>query len=102
MIRSKDQLGDIIEIPFPPARIISLVPSQTEFLFEIGLEQEIAGVTRFCIHPAEKVKLKERVGGTKRFDIEKIKSLKPDLIIGNKEENYEEGILELKRDFPFG
>ena len=100
MIRSKDQIGNIIEIPFPPVRIISLVPSQTEFLFDIGLEQEIAGVTRFCIHPAEKVELKEKIGGTKRFDIEKIKSLKPDLIIGNKEENYEEGILELKKDFP--
>ena len=100
MIRSKDQLGDIIEIPFPLVRIISLVPSQTEFLFDMGLEQEIAGVTRFCIHPEDKVQFIEKIGGTKRFDIEKIKSLKPDLIIGNKEENYEEGILELKKDFP--
>ena len=100
MIQSKDQLGDIIELPFPPRRIVSLVPSQTEFLFDIGLEAEIVGVTRFCIHPEDKVKTIEKIGGPKRFDIDKIKALGPDLIIGNKEENYQEGINELKKDFP--
>ena len=99
-LASTDQLGNTIEIEFPPKRIISLVPSQTEFLFDIGLEDEIAGVTRFCIHPADKVASKTKIGGTKKFNIEKIKSLKPDLIIGNKEENYKEGIAELSADFP--
>ena len=99
-IQSTDQLGNILQIPFPPKRIISLVPSQTEFLFDIGLEEDIAGITRYCVHPAGKVNEKTKIGGTKKFDIEKIKSLKPDLIIGNKEENYREGVVELSRHFP--
>ncbi len=99
-IHSIDQLGNTIQINFPPRKIISLVPSQTEFLFDIGLYDEIAGITRFCIHPSNKVKMKEVIGGTKKFNIEKIKSLTPDLIIGNKEENYKKGIDELSKHFP--
>jgi ABC-type Fe3+-hydroxamate transport system substrate-binding protein len=95
-----DQMGQEIKLPINPRRIISLVPSQTELLFDLGLDDEIVGVTRFCIHPADKVVGKARIGGTKNFDIDKIKELKPDLIIGNKEENYEEGITELKQHFP--
>jgi ABC-type Fe3+-hydroxamate transport system substrate-binding protein len=100
LLHSTDQLGSNIEIEFPPKRIISLVPSQTEFLFDIGLDEKIMGITRFCIHPADKVHAKTKIGGTKKFNIERIKSLNPDLIIGNKEENYEEGINELHRYFP--
>jgi ABC-type Fe3+-hydroxamate transport system substrate-binding protein len=99
-LTSTDQLGNAIQLPFPPKRIVSLVPSQTEFLFDIGLDNEVKGITRFCIHPKEKVKSKTVIGGTKQFDIEKIKSLKPDLIIGNKEENYLEGIEVLSKYFP--
>ena len=99
-IQSTDQLGNTHTLPFPPKRIISLVPSQTEFLFDIGLEDEIVGITRFCVHPAGKVQGKTKIGGTKKFDIEKIKSLNPDLIIGNKEENYKEGIEELSKHYP--
>jgi ABC-type Fe3+-hydroxamate transport system substrate-binding protein len=95
-----DQMGQKLTPPLQPQRIVSLVPSQTELLFDLGLNQEIVGITRFCIHPEEKVSRKERIGGTKDFDIEKIKSLQPDLIIGNKEENYEEGIAELRLYFP--
>lgn len=76
------------------------MPSQTEFLFEIGLEREVVGITRFCIHPKEKVKAKTRIGGTKRFDFKKIQALQPDLIVGNKEENYREGIEELLKYYP--
>jgi ABC-type Fe3+-hydroxamate transport system substrate-binding protein len=82
-----------------PSRIISLVPSQTELLFDLGLEREIVGITKFCIHPRDKVKNVDRVGGTKKFDFDKIIALKPDLIIGNKEENYKEGIEELQKKF---
>lgn len=99
-ITSIDQLGNEIEVSFPPKRIISLVPSQTELLFDLGLKEEVVGVTRFCIHPQEKVNAKQKIGGTKQFNIEKIKSLQPDLIIGNKEENYQEGIEELRKHFP--
>ncbi len=68
-------------------RIISLVPSITLLLFDLGLEKNIAGRTKFCIHPADKIKSVPVVGGTKQFDVEKIRLLKPDLIIANKEEN---------------
>ena len=76
-------------------RIISLVPSITETLFDFGLsESEIVGRTKFCIHPKEKVNLIPIVGGTKNIHIEKIQSLEPDLIIANKEENVKEQIEE--------
>jgi ABC-type Fe3+-hydroxamate transport system substrate-binding protein len=78
-----------------PKRIISLVPSQTELLFDLGLDEEVIGITKFCVHPTEWFKTKTRVGGTKTADIKKIKSLNPDLIIANKEENVKEQIEEL-------
>ncbi len=95
-----DQLNRKIEIPFPPKRIISLVPSQTELLFDLGLRDEVVGITKFCIHPREWFKSKTRVGGTKQYDFEKIKQLKPDLIIGNKEENDKDQIEELMKLYP--
>ena len=55
--------------------------------FDLGLGENIVGITKFCIHPAGKVKGITKIGGTKALNIEKIKSLQPDLIIANKEEN---------------
>lgn len=95
-----DQLHREIEIPFPPRRIISLVPSQTELLFDLGLEEQIVGITKFCIHPQSQFKIKEKIGGTKQLNLAKIRSLKPDLIIGNKEENEQQQIEELMQEFP--
>lgn len=95
-----DHLNNKIEIPSPPKRIISLVPSQTELLFDLGLTEEIAGRTKFCIHPKDAVKQIPTVGGTKVFNFSKIRSINPDLIIANKEENYKEGIEGLQKDFP--
>jgi ABC-type Fe3+-hydroxamate transport system substrate-binding protein len=95
-----DQIGREISINFPPKRIISLVPSQTELLFDLGLDQEIIGLTKFCIHPIEKFAERTKVGGTKKLNIDLIKDLKPDLIIGNKEENTQSDIEELAADFP--
>jgi ABC-type Fe3+-hydroxamate transport system substrate-binding protein len=83
-----------------PQRIISLVPSQTELLADLGLGDRVVGITKFCIHPEEWRKTKAIVGGTKNFDFDMIRSLNPDLIIGNKEENYQEGIEELQKHFP--
>jgi len=60
-----DQLNRKIEIPFPPKRIISLVPSQTELLYDLGLHNEVVGITKFCVHPNEWYKNKIHVGGTK-------------------------------------
>lgn len=75
--------------------IISLVPSQTELLYYLGLEDEVIGITKFCIHPNKWFKSKTRIGGTKKLDINKIKNLQPDLIIANKEENVKEEVEEL-------
>ncbi len=80
-------MGNKLTIPFPPRRIISLVPSQTELLYDLGLRDEVIGITKFCIHPDEWFRTKTRIGGTKQLNIEKIKELQPDLIIANKEEN---------------
>ncbi|MBX2897864.1 MAG: ABC transporter substrate-binding protein [Cyclobacteriaceae bacterium] len=95
-----DQLGRIVNLPLPPQRIVSLVPSQTELLFELGLTDRLIGVTKFCVHPAEALKTKTIVGGTKNFWFDIIDQLKPDLIIGNKEENYEAGIRYLETRYP--
>ncbi len=96
-----DQLGRKINIElYSQLRIISLVPSQTELLFDLGLDGEVVGITKFCIHPKEKVVQKEKVGGTKNLNIEKIIALKPTLIIANKEENEKEQIEELAKHFP--
>jgi ABC-type Fe3+-hydroxamate transport system substrate-binding protein len=95
-----DQLNKEVTINYPPKRIISLVPSQTELLFELGLKDEVVGITKFCVHPVAQLKSKTKVGGTKKLDIELIRNLQPDLIIGNKEENTEEQIELLSREFP--
>lgn len=95
-----DQLAQKVEVPYPPKRIISLVPSQTELLFYLGLSDQVVGITKFCIHPAEWFKSKTKVGGTKSFRFDIIDQLKPDLIIGNKEENYKEGVDKLEAGYP--
>lgn len=95
-----DQMQRQVELSTPPQRIVSLVPSQTELLFDLGLEEQIVGVTKFCVHPKNYWKTKPFVGGTKKFNFEAIADLKPDLIIGNKEENYKEGIEQLEQDYP--
>nr|WP_068890239.1 helical backbone metal receptor [Pedobacter panaciterrae] len=95
-----DQLNREILVNYPPKRIISLVPSQTELLFELGLDQEIIGLTKFCIHPIEKFAERTKIGGTKKLNIQLIRDLKPDLIIGNKEENEQSQIEELMEDYP--
>lgn len=94
-----DQLGNEITINYPPKRIVSLVPSQTELLFDLGLDTEIVGLTKFCIHPIEKFAAKQKVGGTKKLKIDMIRQLKPDLIIGNKEENSRADIELLQKEF---
>ena len=95
-----DQMGRQVTLPQRPQRIVSLVPSQTELLFDLGLDDRIVGVTKFCIHPQYRVKQKTVIGGTKNFKLEVIDELKPDLIIGNKEENYQEGIEALQQKYP--
>ncbi|HRD59059.1 MAG TPA: helical backbone metal receptor [Ferruginibacter sp.] len=80
-------------------RIISLVPSITELLHYFQLNNEVVGITKFCIHPNDWFRNKIRIGGTKNIDIQKIKNLHPDLIICNKEENVREQIAQLENKF---
>jgi ABC-type Fe3+-hydroxamate transport system substrate-binding protein len=93
-------IQNVHAIKEPPKRIISLVPSQTEFLHAIGLEDEVIGITRFCVHPAHWRKEKGNIGGTKDVRLDRIHALKPDLIIANKEENVKEQVEALAKDFP--
>jgi ABC-type Fe3+-hydroxamate transport system substrate-binding protein len=62
-----DQLGNQISLPFPPERIVSLVPSQTELLADLGLEQKVVGITKYCIHPSEFLRTKTVIGGTEEI-----------------------------------
>jgi len=96
-----DQIGNKVAVSFPPQRIISTVPSQTELLYDLGLDVEVVGVTRFCTYPEGWKKEKTIIGGTKRLDLNKISSLKPDLIIGNKEENIKPQVEEIASKFPY-
>ncbi|MBO9703096.1 MAG: ABC transporter substrate-binding protein [Sporocytophaga sp.] len=94
-----DMLGRKLVLNKPVKKIVSLVPSVTEFLFDIGLEKEVVGVTKFCKYP-DTVSDKMKVGGTKNVDIDKIDSLSPDLIIAHKEENEKSTIDELQKKYP--
>jgi len=96
----EDMIGRKVNSSFPPQRIISLVPSITETLFELGLQEEIIGITNYCIHPSEKVKNITKIGGTKNPKIEIIKDLKPDLIIADKNENSKEKVESLTQIAP--
>ena len=83
-----------------PQRVISLVPSQTELLVDLGLEKNLIGITKFCVHPRHLKKDKTIVGGTKKVNFNKIRALQPDIIICNKEENTKEMVVELKTIAP--
>lgn len=95
-----DHVGRRVEVTSSPKRIISLCPAITPTLFEIGLQNEIVGRTRFCIFPKEHVTNIPIVGGTKDMKIEEIRKLKPDLILAEKEENTKEMVSLLEKEFP--
>jgi ABC-type Fe3+-hydroxamate transport system substrate-binding protein len=85
---------------YDPKRIISLVPSQTELLSNMGLEEETIAITKFCIHPSRWHSTKIKIGGTKNIHTDEIILLKPDLILCNKEENMQDQITVLAEKFP--
>jgi len=95
-----DQLGTSHTFETTPKRIVSLVPSQTELLFDLGLEESIVGITKFCVHPFHFKSTKKIIGGTKKVHVEKIRLLQPDIIIANKEENTLEIVQELSKICP--
>ncbi|RKE90814.1 ABC transporter substrate-binding protein [Ichthyenterobacterium magnum] len=99
-MKFRDQLNRTIHLKSVPKRIVSLVPSQTELLCDLGLESSIIGVTKFCVHP-HYIKTKVAVvGGTKQVNFDKIKALDPDIILCNKEENTLEMIIRLEQIAP--
>jgi ABC-type Fe3+-hydroxamate transport system substrate-binding protein len=95
-----DQQGTLHTFEKQPVRIISLVPSQTELLYDLGLEDNIVGITKFCLHPVHFKATKTIVGGTKTIKFDKIKTLQPDIVICNKEENTKEIVEELSAICP--
>ncbi|MGQ3012394.1 MAG: helical backbone metal receptor [Flavobacteriales bacterium] len=95
-----DQTGYTLHLRGKPGRIVCLVPSITEFLCDIGLQPQLAGVTKFCIHPENVRQTAAVVGGTKNYSTEKIRALAPDIVIANKEENVRESIEELRQHLP--
>lgn len=97
---TKDQLNRTLQLNKTPKRIICLVPSLTEMLVNLGLEESIIGITKFCIYPEHLLKEKEIVGGTKQIHLEKIKTLKPDFILCNKEENTKEIVEQVETISP--
>lgn len=93
-----DDLKRLIEIKHIPQRVISLCPSITETLIEMGVN--VVGRTKFCIHPKEKIKNIAVVGGTKQVHYDKIDELMPDLIVCEKEENTLEIVQTLEKKYP--
>ena len=91
-----DALGRAVVLEGLPRRIVSLVPSQTELLADLGLDQEVVGLTRYCIHPKDWLGRKAVVGGTKKARFEKVEALAPDLILANKEENTQKDVGRLE------
>ncbi|MFC0300588.1 ABC transporter substrate-binding protein [Virgibacillus soli] len=95
-----DHLGREITFPYPPKRIVSLVPAITETMYHLQLAKEIVGRTRFCIFPKDKIANAVNIGGTKEIKLHRIQSLQPDLIIAEKEENTQEIVETLEQYFP--
>jgi ABC-type Fe3+-hydroxamate transport system substrate-binding protein len=95
-----DQLGIMHQFAATPKKIICLVPSLTELLFDLGLEESIVGITKFCVHPIHLKSTKKIIGGTKKVHFERIRLLSPDIIIANKEENTQEIVEKLAEICP--
>jgi ABC-type Fe3+-hydroxamate transport system substrate-binding protein len=99
-IKYIDQMQRTVEITSTVSRIVSLVPSQTELLVDLGLRDKLVGITKFCVHPAGLKKEVQLIGGTKNVKIDLVRSLNPDLVIGNKEENSQPDIEALESVLP--
>jgi ABC-type Fe3+-hydroxamate transport system substrate-binding protein len=84
------EVGREAPIGHAPQRVVSLVPSVTESLFELGVGDRLIGITDYCVHPAQEVARLPRFGGTKNPDIARIIEFQPDLVIINQEENRKE------------
>lgn len=83
-------------IETPPETVVSLVPSMTETLFDLNLGDRLIGITDYCVHPAERVNILPRIGGTKNPDVRRIIEMQPELVIANQEENRKADVLALR------
>ncbi len=95
-----DALGRSVGVPDPPHRIVSLVPSLTEWLFALDMGDHVVGVTDYCVQPCSGthgalLRSKPRLRGTKNPDRAAICALQPDVIFANKEENRERDVVAL-------
>jgi ABC-type Fe3+-hydroxamate transport system substrate-binding protein len=95
-----DQTGTSLWLKAPASRIVSLVPSQTELLAALDLQEEVVGITKFCVEPQEWFSSKKRIGGTKDIRIDEILKMNPDLILANKEENVQDQVETLRQHIP--
>jgi ABC-type Fe3+-hydroxamate transport system substrate-binding protein len=95
MPTATDARGRTFSLNTPPARIVSLVPSQTELLAHLGLDDQVVGLTRFCERPEHWRAEKSIVGGTKQVDPDAVRALDPDLILANHEENTADDVAAL-------
>ena len=100
MLQFTDQTGYTISLSHVPKRIVSIVPSQTELLYDLGLDERVVGITKFCVHPNTWFRSKQRVGGTKTVKLDLVAALQPDLILANKEENVQEQVEALRKIAP--
>lgn len=100
MSQFTDQTGYTISLSHVPKRIVSLVPSQTELLYDLGLDECVVGITKFCVHPQAWFRSKTRIGGTKSVKLDAVEALQPDLILANKEENVQEQVEALRNIAP--
>lgn len=99
-ISSTDARGQYVTLDAPPCRIVSLVPSQTELMAHLGLDDEVVGLTRFCTHPDGWKDTKQIVGGTKQVNVQRVKALDPDMILANLEENTREIVAQMDEIAP--
>lgn len=95
-----DQSGREVSVPRDPRRIVSLVPSQTELLCDLGVGGRVVAITRFCVHPARQLQNTPSVGGPRDPSLERIALQTPDLIIGSKEENDRSSVECLSERYP--
>ena len=95
-MRLTDTVGRELELAAAPRRIVSLVPSWSETLFELGAGDLLVGVTEYCVHPADGVARLPKVGGTKNPAVAAIIALRPDLVLANKEENRQRDVERLE------
>lgn len=91
-----DALGDDVDVPAVPERIVSLVPSLSETLWWLHAADRVVGVTEYCVAPPHGFPAAERVRGTKNPDVERIVALEPDLVLANFEENRQLDVARLR------